>query len=421
MRISLNKDKCSAIDAAFLVLKGDIKNIDATNIIRKTLEESFDGYKFVVKINDSSIVNTDEIFLMSVYPETSTIDKIVQSILTNKEDDVIKKLWETNKVWNIEIDDRLIKGDYIEVSEKELTAMLLHEIGHVVYSNSLPMRISSVFRYEVTKSSFMNKALIRSDKVFRSILSLPILDACISDTKKDFKSVKEEIKADGFVKKIGYTKELESVLTKLINFKGIKATGRINDKITGTTKFTLDTIEDFRLRRDKIAKNNLLQLREACVSPYINDVIDTFVETVFEDSNTTSINNGRKVEYMHERADKAIEGDYVCEFFSFGGKQLKRIDPNDIDYVEIKVQGIKNESDKMMVASFINSKIDLVDYYIALMENPKTAKKYVIPHSLNDLYQIKKRLIVLRENAINYKIPERNKNILIQWPKGYEG
>lgn len=423
MSINLNKDKCSAIDAAFAVLKNnDPYNQAAISIIKKTLEDSFSGYIFDVQVTNSSVKDNGELYIMSVYPEMSTIDKIVSSILNNKEDDVIKKIWETNKKWTIEIDDKFIQGSYIDCTDKELTACLLHEIGHVVYSNSLPMRISTVFRYEVTKSSFVNKALIRGDKIFRTILSLPILDACISDNKRDLKSIKEEVKADNFVKKIGYQKELQSVLTKLINCKHMSKTANINDKIANTTNFSMQTIDDFRRRRDLIAKNNLNLLKEACQSPYIEKVIDNFITTVFEDSETSnSIINGRKLEYMHERADKAIEDDCYMEFFIFGGKQLKRIDPNDIDYAEIKIEGIKNESDKMMIVSYINSKIDLVDYYISIMEDPKLSKKYIIPHSLDNLYNLKKRLLTLRESALKFKIPARNKNLLIAWPTGYEG
>ena len=424
MRVSLNKDKCLAIDAAFKMIKenpglGEATTKPALDIIKKTLEDSFEGYTFDIRLTNINTKEDGDLFIMSVFPETSTIDKIVTAVLNNKEDEVIKKLWETNKKWTIEIDANMFNDRYISCTDKELTAILLHEIGHVVYSNSLPTRISTVFRYEVTKSSFMNKALIRSDKIFRNILSLPILDACISDNKRNIRSIKEEIKADAFVKKIGYTKELESALTKFIKCKHIRAPHGINDKITNSTDFSIKTIEDFRLRRDNLAKNNLLALRKECTSDYINNIIDEFVTTVFED--VGSFTDGGKLEYMHERAEKNIEGDYITEFFLIGGKQLKRIDPNDLDYIDIKIQGIKNESDKMMVCSYINSKLDLVDYYISILENPKLSKKYNIPHSLNNLYDMKKRLMLSRENALKFKIPARNKNLLVAWPTGYDG
>lgn len=417
MQVLLNKDKCSAIDASFAILKKEPHNLTAINIIKKTLEECFKDYKFDVKVLNTDL--EENIFLMSIYPEISTIDKIIESILKDGKDDTIKKLWESNKFWTIEIDANLLLGKYIECDEKELTAMLLHEIGHVVYSNSLPNKITTIFKYEVTKSSFANKAIIKKDKIFRNILSLPILDACINDNKRTSNSIKEEIKADNFVKKIGYSKELESVLTKIMKCKSIRTSNNIDEKIANSTSFSLDSLDNFRLRRDKLAKNNLLSLRKECGSDYINNVIDSFINTVFEETDCSdNMSNGRKIEYMHERVEKEIEDECYMEFFFLNGKKLKRIEPNDLDYAEIKASGIETDSDKMMVVSYVNSKIDLVDYYISILKNPISAKKYNIPHTLNELYDIKKRLLIIRDNAmkksINSKmmaVPNVNHNI----------
>lgn len=419
MRVNLNKDKCKAIEGAFMVLQNDCKNLDAVKVIKKTLEESFDGYTFNVSITDSSLSKNSDTYIMSIYPENSTIDKIISAVLSNKETDAIKKIWETNKVWTIEIDDQVINKTQDKFSEQELTAMLIHEIGHVVYSNSLTNKLSTIFRYEITKTSMNNQMLIKNDKIFRSIMSLPILDVCISDSKKDLKSIKEEIKADSFVKKVGYQKELESVLTKMIK---MTKNNTLNDKLVKGTKFSNDILSAFQQRKDNIAKHSLLSLREGCNSKYITNFIDNLVESVFEDSKTSnSLINGRKLEYMHERADKAVNNQLVLEFFNLGGKQLKKIDTNEIDYIAVKIEMIKSESDKLMVISYTNSKIDLVDYYISICKDPKLSKKYYVPYTLNELYDIKKRLLQLKEEAFKFRIPERNKHILVSWPSGYEG
>lgn len=419
MKIKLNKDKFTAIDGAFLVLKEDPSSSAALQIIKQSLEDCFDCI-FDIKVIEDALPNS-ELFVMSVYPEISVIDKIISAVSSDKDIDAIKKLWETNKKWTIEIDSKLLKDEIIACNEKELTAILLHEVGHIICSSSLPNRISLILRYEIMKTNVRNKMMIK-DKIFRTILSLPILDACVSDSKRDKSSIKEEIKADAFAKKMGYQKELLSVLTKLSTNLKYPKNGTINDKMKKISDFSFQTLEDFQQRRDKLAKNSLLSLRESCQSPYMNTVIDNFIETVFEDSkDSLTIVDGRKVQYMQERADKDIEDGYYTEFFIFGGKELKRIDPAEIDYIDIKIQSIKNNNDKMMVVSYIHSKLDLVEYYISIMENPKIARKYNIPHSLDQLYNLKKRLLLLRKTAIEYRLPERNRDILISWPTGYEG
>ena len=419
MKVLLNKDKFTAIDGAFLVLKEDPSSTAALQIIKKSLEDSF-NCEFDIKVITETIPNS-ELFVMSVYPEMSVIDKIISAVMSDKGSDSIKKLWETNKKWTIEIDSKFLKDEIISCSEKELTAMLLHEVGHIVCSSSIPNRISLILKYELMKTNVRNKMMIK-DKVFRTILSLPILDSCISDSGRNNSSIKEEIKADSFVKKMGYQKELLSVLTKLSTNIKYPKSGSINDKMSKLSTFSLQTLEDFQQRRDKLAKAKLLSLKEACQSPYINNVIDEFITTIFEDvEDSLTLFDGKKIQYMQERADKVIQDGYYTEFFIFGGKDLKRIDPSEIDYIDIKIQDIKNNNDKMMVVSYIHSKLDLVEYYISIMENPKMAKKYNIPHSINQLYDLKKRLLLLRKNALEYRIPERNKNILVAWPSGYEG
>ena len=148
---------------------------------------------------------------MSVYPDRSTIDKIVDSIAKN-ESHMISKLWKQTKEWTIEMDQRIFNRDYIDLNARELTAIFCHEIGHIIQSNSIPNRLVTILQYELAKTSVSNKALLR-DKFFRKILSLPIINACMGgDHEKD--SIKIEIKADKFVKSMGYQNDLISVFKK---------------------------------------------------------------------------------------------------------------------------------------------------------------------------------------------------------------
>lgn len=418
MKVKLNKDKFTAIDGAMLVLQENHHSDAALKIIKTSLEDCFDC-TFDIRVITPTDINSP-LFVMSVFPEITVIDKILSAVMNNNADKAIQKLWETNKKWTIEIDSRILDNRIIQCTNRELTAMLLHEIGHVVCSSSLPNRISLILRYEIMKTKFSNKMMLK-DKVFRRILSLPILDSCVSDSKRDKSSIREEIKADTFAKKMGYSKELMSVLTKMINIDLYKNPDTLNEKIVKDTHFALNTLDEFQQRRDKLAKHGLVSLKKECTSPFITDTLSEFIETVFEDpENSLYFYDGKKLEVMHERADKAIEDGYYTEFFLFK-KDLKRIDPAEIDYIDVKISGIKNTNDKMMILSYLHSKLDLVEYYISILENPKTARKYNIPHSLSQLQNLRKRLLQLREIALKYKIPEKNKHVLVAWPEGYEG
>lgn len=415
MKINLNKSNLTKIEATMGMLKSDHSNSGATNSLVEILEDSFPGYKFDVKI----IPQTEprKLFVMSVYPELTTINKIIEAVMSNKNIDSIKKLWEENKVWTIEIDEQLLDMD--NVSEKELTAIVLHELGHVVYSNSIPNRVSLILKYEVLKTNFRNKAMLKNN-FFRDIMSLPVLDACISDGKRTQSSIKEELKADKFAKKYGYAKDLASILTKLMNSNKYPNNLDIDEKIVKDTDFSIQMMDDFRTRRDNLTRKALLSMKENCVSPYISDVLVHLESGLFENSDTSiSVYSGRKTEFMQELADKMVD-EYIKESFGLK-KKLDRIDPADIDYIEIKINSMKSETDRMMVVSYIHNKLDLVEYYKSILENPNISRKYYIPHTSKDLEIMTKRLYVLRDMAMRYKIPDQRVKLLISWPDGYEG
>lgn len=284
MIVRLNKDKFAAIDGAFLMLKEDPLALAPKDIIKSNLEKVFDGYKFNIRIIENLEANGKISFVMSIFPEVDTASKIVSAMLSGHNEKIINDLWKKNTNWTIEIDKALFNKTPIEFNNRELTSLLLHEIGHITSTNSIPTRLYTIMSYEIAKTTVSNKALIK-DKLFRSIMSLPILDACVSD--KERSSIREEIKADKFVKTMGYSQELYSSLTKLT--KEIKATPR-NDDISKLTTFSLSTLNELNERKNNLAKKDLLRLSESCASPYMKDVIDTFLEKVLIQQEETLIN-----------------------------------------------------------------------------------------------------------------------------------
>jgi hypothetical protein len=417
MKFNLNKDKFTSIDDAFSVLKEDNDNKAACDIIKKSLEDCFEGHFTIniVKCEDSS----KPLFVMSVFPEMDTVMKIISTLSSNdgKKEEVIKKLWEQNKNWVIEIDQRILCPN-TNFTNRELTALLLHEIGHVIYSNSLPYRITTVLQFELASAKMENKMLLK-DRLFKKILSLPILNACIADDKSKG-SVKTEIKADKFSQKMGYSKELSSVLSKLIKLSNYPKNGSIDKNMQDMANFSIDTVNQLRTRQDNIMKKNLLTLRKECASPYVGEVIQEYYDLFFQEHDDSSINDGKKLRFMEERAERVIQDGYLTEAFIFKSK-LKRIDPAELDYIDIKTQEIKSDSDKMMLISYLHSKLDLIDYYISILKNPKLSKKYSVPHTIEQLETMRKRLLISRVNILNFKIPERTKGLYVAWPQNYEG
>ena len=253
-------------------------------------------------------------------------------------------------------------------------------------------------------------------KPFKDIMSLPIFDSCIADNKKNKSSIKEEIKADSFVKKMGYSKELVSAIDKLMVNKFYPTNPSIDEKMKKVTAFSIQTLDDFKARRDKLVKHNLFTIGEACKeSEYLSSIISEIETTIFEDGE--NMISGTKVEFMHERVEDVIEGETMQEFFLFKGKTPKKIDSVEFNYIEEKIKTIKSETDRMMIVSYINGKIDLVDYYISCLENPNNKNKN-IPYTLDELYKLQKKLNNYQITAMKYKIPFSNRVTDVTWPSG---
>ena len=415
MAVRLKKEAFKSIDNAFLVLQEDKASETGKKIIKDSLNEIFD-VEFdieIIPVNDNS-----PLFVMSVFPEKSVVSKIISSVTTNSGNiETIKKLWQQNKKWTLEIDERILNKNFINCSNRELTALLLHEIGHVACTNSIPSRISTIIQYEIAKSKLENK-ILAADKLFSKILALPILNACVSDSRKSDKPLSVEIKADNFAKKMGYQQELLSVLKKITTNQKYPKGGTINKNMEEMTKFSINTLNQLKAREDNLLKKNLISLKKECVSPYIESYIDDFYNTIFE-TGDKSISSIEHLTFMENRADSIVEN-YYTEFF-FGKKKLSKIDPAELDYIDIKTNEIKNENDKMMLISYIHSKLDIIDFYLEILKDPKLAKKYNVPNSADQLERMRTRLLTSRENILKYKIPERNKGIIIAWPENYEG
>ena len=416
----LNRNMINDIEASFQLLKEDKSNLEAIDRIKKSLESGLPDFVFNISVTPIEKNERDLYFIMSVFPGESTVDKIITSI-TNDDTDIqaIQRLWQLNKVWNIEIDERILQDKPIGFTPSELTAMLLHEIGHIVISTSIPSRVSIIIKYELLKSKFSNRMMLR-DKIFRSILSIPILDACVSDYTRTISSIKDEVEADSFAAKMGYRRDLITALKKVMVVSKSAGQQSVNDKIVSGVRLALSTVSDLEKRNIELSKNRLFGFREEASSQYIKDFVESYIDKIYgiDESNSTFTN--RRLDYFIECGQKTIQDGYYTEFFLFK-KELKRIDPVEIDYIGSKISSIQDENDRMMIISYIHHKLDLVDYYIEIMSNPKTAARYNIPHTLPQLIKIKNTLTDYRIQALKQPLPLKNRGLLVSWADGYEG
>ena len=101
----------------------------------------------------------------------------------------------------------------------------------------------------------------------------------------------------------------------------------------------------------------------------------------------------------------------------WGVKKLKKLPRDLVAYISIETEAIKDYNDKAMIASYCISKLDICEWYIELLE--VGSKKYIVPHTLPYLKQLRTDLLQCYERIMKVKIDNKTNEVKI--PEGYEG
>lgn len=126
-----------------------------------------------------------------------------------------------------------------------------------------------------------------------------------------------------------------------------------------------------------------------------------------------------QVDFDDMRNQKDPKVTYLQE--AFGVKKLKKIPTDLVAYITIETEAIKDANDKMMIASYTLGKIEIVEWYIELLE--VGSKKYIVPHTKPYLESVRTQLLACFKKIMDTPIPKSKDRPLIdiKYPKGYEG
>lgn len=349
---------------------------------------------------------------------------MVTAIVNESSDSILQQVWNKCDDWTIEIDNRILNDSIINLTSNELTAMILHEIGHTVYSNSIPQRVSRVMKFEFAKTSLLIKRFTKAP-IFNRLLSIPIIDSCSFRSPVNDSGIRNEIIADKFVVRLGYGSYLSSALKKLISTSNIDKRSS-NDRMTELSVFSIETIQQLSDRNTALVKHNLNSMIDTTSATSLRNQLDKvynsfFIRNDLNNKKSYFMSESSKIDALNDKVSAITDEFYDTEFFIFGKKKLKRIDPADIDYIDVQIANMKSNDDKMLLISYIYSKLDVINYYIDILNDKKSVKKYDVPHTLQQLTAMRDRLEKIRSIAISYKVPEIKYGINVNYPAGYLG
>jgi len=101
-------------------------------------------------------------------------------------------------------------------------------------------------------------------------------------------------------------------------------------------------------------------------------------------------------------------------------KKLKRIPVDTVSYIQIEGEAIKDANDKQMISSYCLKKLEMVEWYLELLE--VGSKKYIVPHNKSHLETIRDALKAAHKQIMAVPIPKADRPLIdIKYPEGYDG
>lgn len=190
----------------FIEILNDIKYDNAKssdlNKLKHELNRFFKGQKCREVIYTK---NTDKVFFgMCVSPIIN--DEDIVKILDTDDKYMINEYY-------LELDSKLFESD-LGLTNKELLAVLLHEVGHMVNTDEPVNNARSVLDLYLSKT---NSSLDIAESINqKAILGFGLRDVMRKTISIFEKNQAEEITADEFVYKCGYGDELQTALNKIV-------------------------------------------------------------------------------------------------------------------------------------------------------------------------------------------------------------
>ena len=430
----MSKVKCDDflyIDKCFMSVKNKVAVNENLKKISFSLKRIFDiDCKLSIVDNKSNTF-----FGMNVFPTVSTMDLMVESIVNNESsiNDVLK-IWEKNKEWNIEIDSILLYDMNLNANPQEITAVLLHEIGHIVYSNTIPQRLYKVIKFKVIKLNYQLKQLIATDKI-RKLFNIAIIESC---STKNFNYINNETEkvADNFVLKHGYGNELDSFINKLIKSQGNslvnKTDNEIENEVNIVVNWTILNLKELEFRKKSLRtalKVEILKNPSELTKKVIQDIFNSF----FGESNDKyrlllSENAGISEDKYEElksyqdldRFVNRVLTEASNNIFDKNGK-LKKITQNDIDILSVESEKIENVDDKIYLLDKLYSQLELVNMGLDYIESSDKDLGSKVMQSKRTLLDMKEQLEELRKNILATKIIDKQYGVFIKYPSAYSG
>jgi hypothetical protein len=322
--------------------------------------------KFFIKAKCKEVlytVNTDKLFFgMRVYPVFDG-NKAIE-ILGDKKTVPFEEYY-------VEFDSKLF-DPMLGLNKREKTAILLHEVGHIVYDTATIDEVRAQIDMYFSKSGdFID---INASKGYKELIGYALKDSIVKMGSLFTKVGNTEMVADTFVVSCGYGPDLESAMRKIMRSSTYMAKS-VDDRFI-TLSWVLRLRNEFAIRRLPAVKTlnkakqltaSKLEQREIAYASSIMSRTDLGINEGFIDD---------------------IKARFSKKFNDFKLKGIRSI-RNDIYELNLRLRTAESAEDLMYIIRQANTNVTILQDY--LVEDLSDDERKAAMDTLEELYDIRQR------------------------------
>lgn len=335
-----------------------------TNSMLVELQKELNNFFDKAKCNGVLFTrNTDNLFFGMIVMPTFTNETTLDIVLNNNPIRVSSYV--------IEIDSKLFN---LGLEADEMTAILLHEIGHMVLDD-MPVKMTraAIDKYFTQHNEIIN---IKSSAQYTQLLNYAIKDTMIKATSLRFAD-DDEVKADAFVTACGYGDQLISAQNKIVsNIFGLSKSVRA-PKLS-IMQWMFHIYKNVKLNRIPAIKT-LQSAKKTTASVLTKKELDNVINALSR-IDTDIITEAT---YLEEGAKKGLAAQLKIN-------GLKGI-LNDYYEFQIRAKGTTTQNDQLYLMRQINARMALLQD--AIMENDMTEQEKAKWYKLLEDYEELRRIV----------------------------
>lgn len=272
----------------------------------------------------------------------------------------------------VEFDSKII-DPMLNLSGRELTAILLHEVGHIVYDTTPTDEVKKhIDKYLANSMTYLK---LKDSINYKEVLAYAIKDSVIKCASLFSKFGDDELIADTFVASCGFGPDLESGFRKILR-SSIYMGKKVDDRFIALS-WVLRIYGEIGVKRLPVIKT-------------LNKAKDLTASQLEKREINAAISNLNRVDMVDEGAIDNIKAKFNKKFANFKTKGIRSI-KDDIYEFTLRARNLDTEEEALLLIRNINSDIAILEDYIS-EEGLSQAEIDSVSDVLQELYALRQKV-----------------------------